>query len=169
MSSTHSTSTLDALLLPLAIGDIDILNIDGGCRLSAPQTIHFYAWPIHHTPVIPEILNWASSCADLESFVRGGQMFGGGGGGVGLVDGEREDPNTTINRPSTANQEIAINIEWWFGSFVIFRGSGPVLLRNPIFVIFQRDCGGSGPPVPTTLWIHACSTWEFSTYCMHVK
>ena len=33
------------------------------------------------------------------------------------------------------------NIECWFCSFVIFSGSGPVLL----FVIFQR---GSGPPAP---------------------
>ena len=38
------------------------------------------------------------------------------------------------------------HIECWLGSFVDFRGSGPVLLRNPIFVIFKK---GSGPPVPT--------------------
>ena len=37
-------------------------------------------------------------------------------------------------------------MEYWLGSFVIFRGSGPVLLWNPIFfVIFQ---GGGGTPVP---------------------
>ena len=28
--------------------------------------------------------------------------------------------------------------EWWLGSFAIFRGSGPVLLENPIFVNFQE-------------------------------
>ena len=40
-------------------------------------------------------------------------------------------------------------IEWWLGSFVIFRGSGPVLLRKPIFCDFSGGGGGgSGPPVP---------------------
>ena len=34
------------------------------------------------------------------------------------------------------------NIEYWLGSFVIFRGSGPVLLRNPIFFCdFSRRRG----------------------------
>ena len=35
-------------------------------------------------------------------------------------------------------------IECWLGSFVIFRGSGSILLGTLYFVIFQ----GSGPPVP---------------------
>ena len=36
------------------------------------------------------------------------------------------------------------HIECWFGSFVIFRGSGPGILRNPIkFVIFQGRWSGS--------------------------
>ena len=30
------------------------------------------------------------------------------------------------------------NIECWIGSFVLLRGSGPVLLRNPIFLLFSR-------------------------------
>ena len=107
MSSAHSTSTLDTLLFSLAIGDIDILNIDGGCRLSAPQTIHFYAWPIHHTPVIPEILNRASH-ARIQKVLSEVKRLGVGG--LVLVDGGREDPNTTINRPSSANQGNAINI-----------------------------------------------------------
>ena len=29
-----------------------------------------------------------------------------------------------------------------------YRGSGPVLVRNPIFLLFFRGGGGSGPPVP---------------------
>ena len=32
-------------------------------------------------------------------------------------------------------------------------GSGPVLLRNPIFFVIYQG-GGSGPPAP--LWIRAC-------------
>ena len=61
-------------------------------------------------------------------------FFLGGGGlllvffwGCGfLVDQRREDPNTTISDPSS----------------VIFRGSGPVLLRSPIF------SGGPDPLPP---------------------
>ena len=88
-----------------------------------------------------------------------------------LVDDGIEDPNITINWPSSARQRNAIlmfrycrnkvhyngvslagrrwpNIECWLGSFVIFQvGSEPVLLRKPMFfVIFQG--GGSGPPAP---------------------
>ena len=38
------------------------------------------------------------------------------------------------------------HIECWIGSFMILWGSGPVLLRNPIFfVIFQ---GGPDPLFP---------------------
>ena len=48
------------------------------------------------------------------------------------------------------------NIECWIGSFVVLRGSGPVLLRNPLFLYFP---GGSRPPVP--LWIR---TWMKSHY-----
>ena len=72
------------------------------------------------------------------------------------------DPNSTISSPSSAHQQNDItmalwngvlltcwwwpNIECWLGSFVIIRGSGPELLRNPIcFVIFQ---GGPLYPPP---------------------
>ena len=44
--------------------------------------------------------------------------------------------------------------ESWLGSFVIFRGSGPVLLGNPIFLLFFRG-GGQGPL--SLLWI---SPWD---------
>ena len=51
------------------------------------------------------------------------------------------DPNTTIGGPSTARQRntILMAFRWrtdnsGIGSFVILRGSGPVLLRNPIFL-----------------------------------
>ena len=40
--------------------------------------------------------------------------------------------------------DVSLACRWWLGSFVIFRGSRPVLLRNPIFLWFFR----SGPPVP---------------------
>ena len=43
-------------------------------------------------------------------------------------------------------------IECWLSSFVILRGSGPVLLRNPIFFIFQ---GGPDPLSP--LLIRTCA------------
>ena len=40
--------------------------------------------------------------------------------------------------------EGPINIECWIGRFVILRGSGPVLLRNPIFRNFPGGGGGGG-------------------------
>ena len=50
------------------------------------------------------------------------------------------------------------NIKCWLGSFKIFRGSGPVLLRNPIyFLIFQ----GGPDPCPPLLWIRA---WIITTF-----
>ena len=69
------------------------------------------------------------------------------------------DPNITINGTSSACQRNAISMafRWradggptlnaglvalWF-----YRGSGPVLLRKPLILIFFRG-GGSGPPVP---------------------
>ena len=45
------------------------------------------------------------------------------------------------------------NIESWFSSLVIFRGSGPVLLWNPIFLWFFR---GGGPDPLSLLWIRPC-------------
>ena len=44
------------------------------------------------------------------------------------------------------------NIEFWPSSFEIFRGSGPVLLRKPICVIFK---GGGPDPRPPSGSAHA--------------
>ena len=80
--------------------------------------------------------NSALSCADPESFVRGGF----------LVDERREAPNTTISGPSLAAFRLStLNtglIALWF-----LRGSRPVLLRNPIFCDFS---GGLDPLSPLT-------------------
>ena len=48
-------------------------------------------------------------------------------------------------------------IECWFGSFVIFRGSGSILLGNPIFFVIFRG-GGGGPPVPPSGSAHVPPT-----------
>ena len=45
------------------------------------------------------------------------------------------------------------NIECWLGSVVIFRGSGPVLLRNPTFLWFLR--GGGPDALPPSGSVHA--------------
>ena len=75
------------------------------------------------------------ACADPEHFVR-------------------EDRNATKNRPPSAHQRNAFEvllacqwptIEWWLGSFVIFSGSGSILLGNPIFMWFFRGGGGPDP------------------------
>ena len=47
-----------------------------------------------------------TSCADPESFVRGGPTRTR----VFLVDEGREDPNTTISGPSSAHQRNAIKM-----------------------------------------------------------
>ena len=53
------------------------------------------------------------------------------------------------------------NTECWLVSFVVLRGSGPILLRKLkkpyIFVIFQ---GGGGPDPLSPLWIR---TWQCRT------
>ena len=54
------------------------------------------------------------------------------------------------------------NIKCWLGSFVIFRGSGPALLRNPIFLWFFRG-GGVRTPCPP-FWIRACH--ETHRFCI---
>ena len=41
------------------------------------------------------------------------------------------------------------NIECWLGSFGIFRGSGPILQRNPIFLWFFRGGEGRPPALPS--------------------
>ena len=43
-----------------------------------------------------------------------------------------------------------IYIECSLERFVIFRGSGPVLLRNPIFFVIFEGGGGCGPPAPSS-------------------
>ena len=46
----------------------------------------------------------------------------------------REDRNATKNGPPSAHQQNAIVDNGPLGSFVIFRGSGSILLGNPIFL-----------------------------------
>ena len=96
--------------------------------------------------------NWSQiGCfpwADPENFNRGGPILAT----FWLVDEGREDPNSTIIWPSSANQQNACVglVALWF-----YRGSGPVLLRNLIFLWFFRKGGGYGSPV-ATYWSFAC-------------
>ena len=63
-----------------------------------------------------------------------------------------------------AGGPIMAHIECWLGSFVIFRGSGPVLIGNPMNLWFFRGGGGGGggggrPPfksdeIASILFIH---------------
>ena len=79
-----------------------------------------------------------------------------------LVDARMEDPSTTISEPSSSRHWMAFCWRADDGPTlnaglvaVIFRGSGPVLLENPIFLWFFRGGGvGSGTPAP--LWIRTC-------------
>ena len=73
-----------------------------------------------------------SPSADPESFVKGGPTLTTFWGF--LVEEGRKDQNTTISGPSSVSLACRYwpNIECLLGTFVFFRGSGPVWLRNPI-------------------------------------
>ena len=88
--------------------------------------------------------------------MRGSTKFcQGGGGGVqhwqrffSCWDGERIE--IAIKSGPSSGVSLACRywptIEFWLGSFVIFRGSGSILLGNPIFPDFSGGWG-SVPPV----------------------
>ena len=93
-----------------------------------------------------------------KTFVRGGPtlttFFA-----VFLVDERRDDQNTTKSGPSSAHQRNAIYMAFCWRpddgltlnsglvALRFFRGSVPVLLRKPIFVIFLGG-GGLDPLSP---------------------
>ena len=80
-----------------------------------------------------------------------------------LVDERRDDQNTTKSGPSSARQRNAIYIAFCWRpddgltlnsglvALRFFRGSVPVLLRKPIFVIFLGGGGGLDPLSPPPL------------------
>ena len=85
----------------------------------------------------------------------------------------RDDPNTTKSGPSSARQRNAILMTFrWrpddgitlnsgLAALRYFRGSRPVLLRKPIFVIFGGG-GGGGPNPPMTPLLFAHTEIRFS-------
>ena len=94
--------------------------------------------------------------------IRVSRKFCQSGSNFLLVDEGREDQNqiTTISVPSLARQRNAIEmaLRWRAddgqtlnAGFVIFRGSGPVLLRNPIFSGGQEPCLPSGSAHETVI------------------
>ena len=128
---------------------------------------------VHRVLVLKCILVWA----DPESFVRGVptlRFF------FKVYEG-RKDPNTTISVPSWACQQNAIYMAFcWRANdgptlnaglvaLWIFRGSGSVLLRNPIFLWFFK--GGANPMSPSLdpcmLGINVTCCW--STYYSTVQ
>ena len=60
----------------------------------------------------------------------------------------REDRNATKNGPPSAHQRNAIVDNGWLDSFVIFGGSGSILLGNPIFLRIFRGGPDPLPPPP---------------------
>ena len=116
----------------------DSLKVSASCRSSKSSRVDVN-WEVHHMSVDLQcfFLNACWCCADPEGvqlwqcFIIIIFLF------VFLVWGK--DSNTTISGPSMTKH-------WMLCSFVIYRGSGPVLLRNPIFCNFPG--GGSGSPVP---------------------
>ena len=59
-----------------------------------------------------------------------------------LFDERRDDPNITKSGPSSLTLSYALV------ALRFFRGSGPVLLRNPYFFAIFQGGGMFGPPVP---------------------
>ena len=101
-------------------------------------------------------MTWLIACADQK--VRGGATlttfiflvwWGEEKIQIQLLAGYHRSASETPFKWRFAGVPMMAQLEFWLGSFVILRGSGPVLLRNPIFLWFQA---GPGPPVPT-LWI----------------
>ena len=76
----------------------------------------------------------------IQKFCKSGPNFDY----IFLVDEWREDPSNTIREPSTACQRNAVAFRWHTDdgpilnaglvALCFFRGSGPALLRNPIFL-----------------------------------
>ena len=96
-------------------------------------------------------LSVTTTCADPESIVRGGPtltkfFFSIMGEELSKYHFKRAifgpPAKRHLNGVSLACR-LRPKIESWLGSFTIIRGSGPVLLKHYIFVIFE---GRSGPP-----------------------
>ena len=51
-----------------------------------------------------------------------------------------------VNKELELASQRNANIECWLGCFVILKGSGPILLRNPIFWGFFRGVRTPSPP-----------------------
>ena len=64
-----------------------------------------------------------ATCADPESFARGGPTLT-----TFVFDEGKENPKSTSKKRAI----IGSQAERWIGSFVIFRGSRQVLVRNSI-------------------------------------
>ena len=113
-------------------------------------------------------------CSDPESFVRGGPtlttsffffffLF------ILFFDEGRRDPNAVLAAINGATAKHHLNgislvgrswpnIECWIGSFVILRGSGPVLLKELYIFAILQEVPYRLPPAPTPhLWIRTCS------------
>ena len=92
--------------------------------------------------------------------------------------GERIE-NTTKSGPSSARQRNAIEMAYrWraddgptlIAGLVVcdFTGSGPVLLRNPIFVIFRWGGGGSTPLKPHIACKQSVEVLLLLTACIRI-
>ena len=97
------------------------------------------------------------ACAHPEYFVRGGSE-----------SGPKCHYKWTTIGPSAKRLWNGVllacqwpTIECWLGSFVSFRGSGSILLGNPIFLWFLRGGGGGGPdPLVPPLDPPMACTWK---------
>ena len=77
-----------------------------------------------------------------------------------LVDEGKKDQNTNISRPSSNRQRMVFlwradegpTLNVGLVALLILRGSGPVLLRNPIFCDFRGVMTSCPPLDPPMLW-----------------
>ena len=99
------------------------------------------------------------SCADPESFVRGGPTLT-----TFLIDEGRDDPNTTLIGPSLASQRFAgvpMMAQHWMlvGSFVIFQGIRTCIAKEPNSLVLFHGVG-SEPPAPPSGSAHGVNAWS---------
>ena len=110
------------------------------------------------------------SCADQESFVRGGptlttlffSLMRGGRIKIPLLAGHHRPVSETPSKWLFACVPMKALHYCWLGSFVIFKGIRTSIAKKPF--IFCDFPSGSAPPPPPPLWIRECMCFNYQNF-----